>query len=151
MTRSRGGPSIGTGTAGPGSARRANCRGRRTARTWPLPRPSGDDRGRDDDDHFLRVDAELAALEQPAENRDAPQERDLAQRLGVVVGQDAPDDEPLALPHDDLVFRSTLEDRRVALHRLREVGLVVFDEHLHPYPRDVALANDPRGHLALEQ
>src|SRR5439155_143139 len=151
MTRSRDGLSIGTGTAGRGSARRANSRGRRTARTWPLPRPSGNDRGRDDDDHFLRVGAELAALEQPAEYRDAPQERDLPQRFGVVVGQDATDDEPLTLPHDDLVLRSTLEDRRVALHGLREVRLVVLDEHLHPYPRDVGLANDPRGHFELEQ
>src|SRR5437867_10286974 len=117
-----------------------------------LPRlVSGDDRGRDDDDHLLRVDAELTALEQPAENRNAPQERELALGLGVVVGQDAPDDEALTLPHDDLVLRSALEDRRVALHGLREVRLVVLDEHLHPYPRDVALANDPRGHCELEQ
>src|SRR3989454_12720540 len=79
-----------------------------------LPRPlNGNDRGRDDDDHLLRVDAEFAVLEEPAENRDAPQERDLALGLGVVVGKDAPDDEPLALSHDDLVLRAALEDRRV--------------------------------------
>src|SRR5213594_2013923 len=47
-----------------------------------LPRPmNGNDRGRDDDDHFLGVDAELAALEEPAEDRDAPQDRDLALSL----------------------------------------------------------------------
>src|SRR5207245_806990 len=78
-----------------------------------LPRlVSGDDRGRDDDDHLLRVDAELTALEQPAENRNAPQERDLALGLGVVVGQDAPDDEALTLPQDDRVPRSGLALRR---------------------------------------
>src|SRR5213594_1955207 len=94
-----------------------------------LPRPmNGNDRWRDDDDHFLRVDAELAALEEPAEDGDAPQDRDLALGLAVGVGQDAPDDEPLALTHDDLVLRAALEDRRVALHGLREVRLVVLDE-----------------------
>src|SRR2546428_13305770 len=87
-----------------------------------LPRLlSGDDRGRDDDDHLLRVDAELTALEQPAENGNAPQERDFALGLGVVVGQDAPDDEALTLPHDDLVLRSALEDRRGGPSRLRSV------------------------------
>src|SRR5437899_7226423 len=119
-----------------------------------LPRlVSGDDRGRDDDDHLLRVDAELTALEQPAENRNAPQERDLARGLRVVVGQDAPDDEALTLAHDDLVLRSALEDRRVARARqdLREVGLVVLDQYLHPYQCDLGLTNDPRGHLELEQ
>src|SRR5207249_6162804 len=115
-----------------------------------LPRLlSGDDRRRNDDDHLLRVDAELAALEEPAEDGDASEDRNLALGLGVVVGQDAPDDEALTLPNDDLVFRSALEDRRVALHGLREVRLVVLDEHLHPYPRGVALANGPRGHREL--
>src|SRR3989442_45147 len=119
-----------------------------------LPRPlNGNDRGRYDDDHLLRIDAELAAPKEPAEDGDASEERDLALGLGVGVGQDAPDDEPLALTHDDLVLRSTLEDRRVAGARqyLREVGLVVLDEDLHPYQRDLALTNDPRGHLELEQ
>src|SRR2546427_2008408 len=119
-----------------------------------LPRPvNGNDRGRDDDDHLLRIDAELAVLEEPAEDGDASEERDLALGLGVAVGQDAPDDEPLALTHDDLVLRAALEDRRVTRARqyLREVGLVVLDEHLHPYQRDLALTNDPRGHLELEQ
>src|SRR5213593_5098470 len=116
-----------------------------------LPRPlNGNDRGRDDDDHLLRIEAELAALEEPAEDGHASEERDLAQGLGVGVGQDAPDDEPLALTHDDLVLRSALEDRRVALHGLREVRLVVLDEDLHPYQRELALTNDPRGHLELE-
>src|SRR2546425_2377584 len=119
-----------------------------------LPRPlNGNDRGRDDDDHLLRVDAELAVLEEPAEDGDASEERDLALGLGVAVGQDAPDDEPLAPSHDDLVLRAALEDRRVAGARqyLREVRLVVLDEDLHPYQRDLALTNDPRGHLELEQ
>src|SRR5438552_7652360 len=117
-----------------------------------LPRPmNGNDRGRDDDDHFLGVDAELTALEEPAEDRDAPQDRDLVLGLGVAVGQDAPDDESLALLHDDLVLRSALEDRRVAQHGLREARLVVLDEYLHPYQGEVGLANDPRGHLEREQ
>src|SRR2546426_5946436 len=117
-----------------------------------LPRPmNGNDRGRDDDDHLLGVDAELTALEEPAEDRDAPQDRDLALSLGVAVSQDAPDDESLALLHDDLVLRSALEDRRVAQHGLREARLVVLDEYLHPYQGEVGLANDPRGHLELEQ
>src|SRR2546426_1948416 len=119
-----------------------------------LPRPvNGNDRGRDDDDHLLRIDAELAALKEPAEDGDASEERDLALGLGVGVGQDAPDDEPLALTHDDLVLRSALEDRRVTRARqyLREVRLVVLDEDLHPYQRELALTNDPRGHLELEQ
>src|SRR5207247_716772 len=119
-----------------------------------LPRPlNGNDRGRDDDDHLLRIDAELAALEEPAEDGDTSEERDLALGLGVGVGQDAPDDEPLALTHDDLVLRSALEDRRVTRARQdpREVRLVVLDEDLHPYQRDLALTNDPRGHLELEQ
>src|SRR5438093_13219362 len=69
-----------------------------------LPRPlNGNDRGRDDDDHFLRIDAELAALEEPAEDGDASEERDLALGIGVVVGQDATDDETLAVKHHDLV------------------------------------------------
>src|SRR6266581_4143500 len=113
-----------------------------------LPRPmNGNDRGCDDDDHFLGVDAELTALEEPAEDGDAPQDRDLALSLGVAVGQDAPDDESLALLHDDLVLRSALEDRRVTRARqdLREVGLVVLDEYLHPYQCDLGLINDPRG------
>src|SRR3989442_8344611 len=119
-----------------------------------LPRPlNGNDRGRDDDDHFLRIDGELAALEEPAEDGDTSEERDLALGLGVVVGQDAPDDEPLALTHDDLVLRSALEDRRVTRTRqdLREIGLVVLHEYLHPYQCDLGLTNDPRGHLELEQ
>src|SRR6266446_4050408 len=110
-----------------------------------LPRPlNGNDRGRDDDDHLLRIDAELAAPKEPAEDGDASEERDLALGLGVGVGQDAP---------DDVVLRAALEDRRVTRARqyLREVGLVVRDEHLHPYQRDLALTNDPRGHLELEQ
>src|SRR3989442_5035941 len=75
-----------------------------------LPRPlNGNDRGRDDDDHLLRIDAELAALEEPAEDGDASEERDLSLGLGVGVGQDAPDDESLALTHDDLVLRSAPE------------------------------------------
>src|SRR5437870_8264263 len=83
-----------------------------------LPRPlNGNDRGRDDDDHLLRIQAELAALEEPAEDGDAYEERDLAQGLGVGVGQDAPDDEPLGLTHDDLVPRAALEDRRVTRAR----------------------------------
>src|SRR2546425_13246393 len=115
-----------------------------------LPRPlNGNDRGCDDDDHLLRIDAELAVLEEPAEDGDASEERDLALGLGVVVGQDAPDDEPLALSHNDLVLRAALEDRRVTRARqdLREVGLVVLDEYLHPYQCDLGLTNDPRGHL----
>src|SRR6059036_3037474 len=119
-----------------------------------LPRPlNGNDRGRDDDDHLLRIDAELAALEEPAEDGDASEERDLALGLGVGVGQDAPDDESLALTHDDLVLRSALEDRRVTRARQdpREVRLVVLDEDFHPYQRELALTNDPRGHLELEQ
>src|SRR5436309_3233281 len=119
-----------------------------------LPRPmNGNDRGRDDDDHLLRIDAELAAFKEPAEDGDASEERDLALGLGVVVGQDAPDDEPLALTHDDLVLRSALEDRRVTRARqdLREIGLVVLDEYLHPYQCDLGLMDDPRGHLELEQ
>src|SRR5882672_7104057 len=48
-----------------------------------LPRPlNGNDRGRDDDDHLLRIDAELAAPKEPAEDGDASGERDLA--LGLV-------------------------------------------------------------------
>src|SRR5947209_11894263 len=78
-----------------------------------LPRPmNGNDRGRDDDDHLLRIDAELAALEEPAEDGDASEERDLALGLGGGVGQDAPDDESLALTHDDVVLRAALEDGR---------------------------------------
>src|SRR5437870_268121 len=119
-----------------------------------LPRPlNGNDRGRDDDDHFLRIDGELAALEEPPEDGDASEERDLALGLGVVVGHDAPDDEPLALTHDDLVLRSALEDRRVtrAHQDLSEIGLVVLDENLHPYQGALGLMNIPRGHLELEQ
>src|SRR5207244_4716698 len=43
------------------------------------------------------------------------------------------------------------KDRRVAQHGLREARLVVLDEYLHPYQGEVGLANDPRGHLELEQ
>src|SRR5438445_10676204 len=91
-----------------------------------LPRPmNGNDRGCDDNDHFLGVDGELAALEEPAEDGDPSEERDLALGLAVAVGQHTPDDEPFALLHDDLVLRSALEDRRVTRARqdLREVGL----------------------------
>src|SRR5438445_1826572 len=112
-----------------------------------LPRPlNGNDRGRDDDDHFLRIDGELAALEEPAEDGDASEQRDLALGLGVVVGQDAPDDEPLALPNDDLVLRSALEDGRVtrAHQDLREIGFVVLDEYLHPYRGALGLMHNPR-------
>src|SRR5438309_11945352 len=72
-----------------------------------LPRPvNGNDRGRDDDDHFLRIDGELAALEEPADDGDASEERAPALGLGVAVGHDAPDDEPLALTPECLVLRS---------------------------------------------
>src|SRR5207249_11699159 len=78
-----------------------------------LPRPlNGNDRGRDDDDHLLRIDAELAALKEPAEGGDASEERGLALGRGVGVGEGAPVDAPLALTHDDLVLGSALAARR---------------------------------------
>src|SRR5688572_11926517 len=98
------------------------------ARTWS-PRPvHGNDRRCDDDDHLLRVDAQLAALEEPAEDGDAPQRRHLALRLAVVVRQDAADDQPLAISDDDFVLRAALEDRRIRRTRNdpREIRLIVL-------------------------
>src|SRR5438552_694091 len=136
-------------------------RQRRAPTPWGLLRRRRDaavgraeDARRHEDDQLAALLEHFLLLEEPADERHVAEDRHLAH--GVLIGRrgHAADDEALTFLDEDECFRFTLVDRgRVAGvpevdHR---AARVVLDDDQHLDLGDVALANDGRRYLELEQ
>src|SRR2546422_6227726 len=125
-----------------------------------LPRPlGGPERGLYEDYQFaVRAGRPRFRLEEPAEERNVAEERHLLDGLHHVLLADATDRQGLTLVDDDLRYGRALVDGRdkrgdSAGRRLQDIltPRVVLDVDDHLDPGDVALPDDGRRHVELEQ
>src|SRR5438105_1226179 len=111
-----------------------------------------EDRRRDEHDQLTARGLRGRLLEQPPDDGNIAEERDLPRLVLVQVRRDAADDQTLTFLDQDLGFRLALvDDRRGAgggteVHG-RVAARVVLDRDLHLDPGDVAFAYDGRNHF----